>query len=199
MELVLASSSPRRQDLLRQLGFSFQTLVSDIDESLPQSITAKQAVQQLALKKAKAVAAQVENHLVIGADTVVVLEDEILGKPRDSQHAIQMLKKIQGRSHQVHSGIAIVEVKQGVIRRFETAQKKTDVWLLPLTNEQIEWYVGTGEPLDKAGAYAIQGLGACMVEKINGCYFNVVGMSLSLLTQMIQKMNYRLLDFLDNK
>ena len=136
---------------------------------------------------------RVDHALVIGADTLVVCDQEVLGKPRNKDEAAQMLTRLQGRSHHVVSGIALVEVINGEIKRVDTKTQKTVVWMLPLSQSQINWYIQTGEPLDKAGAYGIQGIGACFIDKIDGCYFNVVGMSLPLLNQMVAQMGYQLL------
>lgn len=199
IEVVLASASPRRKELLTQLGLPFRSQVSHVDESFLQDGPTEKTVQALARRKAEAVAQQIqESALVIGADTVVVLDDQILGKPKDRTHAVQMLRQLQGRSHEVYSGIALIWVQEGNIQQIHTGYKKTDVWMRSLTLEQIEWYVSTGEPLDKAGAYGIQGLGACFIDRIEGCYFNVVGMSLSLLTQMVEKMGFSLFEGFEN-
>jgi septum formation protein len=121
---------------------------------------------------------------------VVVLDDEILGKPRDEEHAKEMLTRLSGRVHQVCSGIALVRVQAGKVIEERSDHRVTKVWMRPLSPEKIAWYVNTKEPLDKAGAYGIQGLGACLIDKIEGCYFNVVGMSLSLLDQMLEETGY---------
>lgn len=193
IEFILASASPRRKELLTQLGLPFRSRESQVDESFPRHLPKEKAVQFLARKKAEAVARQMkESALVIGADTMVVLDHKILGKPKDRAHAVQMLNQLQGRSHEVLSGIALVHVNEGNMEQVDTGYKKTDVWMRSLTPERIAWYVSTDEPLDKAGAYGIQGFGACLIDRIDGCYFNVVGMSLSLLTQMVEKMGFSL-------
>lgn len=192
MKLILASSSPRRQELLRNLQLQFEVQVSQADETVDPALSPEEVVQELAKRKAKAVALNQDQALVIGADTVVVLDGQILGKPRDPSDAISMLTRLQGRSHFVYSGIALIEVKKGNITRELTSFAKTEVWMRSMSPEKIKWYVDTKEPLDKAGAYGIQGFGACLIEKINGCYFNVVGMSLSLLDQMMEQMGYPL-------
>lgn len=198
IKLILASESPRRKELLTQLGLSFYTRPSNADESLPYFIPPEAAVQELALRKAKSVAQLADHALVIGADTLVVCDQKVLGKPQNEDDAMQMLTRLQGNSHHVVSGIALVEVIHGEIKRVDSKAKNTVVWMLPLSPSQIKWYIQTGEPLDKAGAYGIQGIGACFIDKIEGCYFNVVGMSLSLLNQMVDKMGYQLLsDFVD--
>jgi septum formation protein len=193
LELILASGSPRRQEMLQERHVAFRVQTSHVDETLQPGLHPEEAVQLLARRKAMAVAtSSCSSVLVIGADTVVVLDGEILGKPRDSDEAIQMLSRMQGREHQVCSGIALIEVQQGQIVRESTDVRKTDVWMRPLSHDKIDWYVKTGEPLDKAGAYGIQGFGATLVERIDGCYFNVVGMSISLLDQMMERWGYSL-------
>jgi septum formation protein len=189
-ELVLASGSPRRKDILQQLGLSFRIQSSQVDEHLEQDLSPGETVMQLALQKAKAVANDCRTAVVIGADTVVVLDGEILGKPIDERDAIRMLKKLQGKIHQVLTGIALVEVSHGILIRELTNYQQTDVWMRSLSDQKLDWYVQTGEPLDKAGAYGIQGYGAVLVEKIEGCYFNVVGLSISLLDKMVEQLGY---------
>jgi septum formation protein len=194
-ELVLASGSPRRRELLNQLSLKFRVETSQADERVPEGRSPGEVVEELALRKAMAVAADCEDAIVIGSDTVVVCDGEILGKPRDVTEAVKMLKHLAGRSHEVYTGIALVQVAEGNTVRTLMDHRRTEVWMRPLSDEQIRWYVATGEPMDKAGAYGIQGLGACLVDKIDGCYFNVVGMSLSLLDQMMEKLGFSLRDF----
>ncbi len=189
-EIVLASGSPRRRELLSRFGFPFRVQTSDVDEAVSLSLSPDQVVEELALRKAKAVATQCENTLVIGADTVVVYQGEIMGKPGDEREAAQMLRDLSGKEHQVYSGIALLTVEQGEIAREVVSHRMTRVWIRSLTPEKITWYVNTKEPLDKAGAYGIQGLGACLVDRIEGCYFNVVGMSLALLDEMLSETGY---------
>ncbi|CAH0119131.1 dTTP/UTP pyrophosphatase [Paenibacillus sp. CECT 9249] len=183
--LILASSSPRRQELIRSLGLPFEIVASDVDESTPPDWTPAHTVEQLALRKAQAVSERLappNESIVIGADTVVVLDDEVLGKPKDREDAASMLRRLQGRSHQVFTGVACIDMRTG---RTEASHRMTHVRMKPLTERQIAAYAASGEPDDKAGAYAIQGLGATIVESIEGCYFNVVGLPLSLLSDML--------------
>jgi septum formation protein len=189
-ELVLASGSPRRRELLAGLDLAFRVKTGQVDETVDPSLSPGRTVEELALRKARAVAETCGEALVIGADTVVVSGGEILGKPRDPSHAAEMLKKLSGKVHQVVSGIALILVRSGQIQQELTDHRVTEVTMRPLSARQIDWYVGTGEPLDKAGAYGIQGKGACLIEKIDGCYFNVVGMSLSLLDEMMERMGF---------
>lgn len=192
-EIVLASGSPRRQEMLTQLGVHFRVQVSQIDENMVEQHTPSFFVKQLATQKAMAVGTQCKNALVIGADTVVVLDGKILGKPKDEQEAIHMLQQLQGKTHQVYTGISVVHMNESSLQNQQVAHQMTEVTMRPLSDEQIRWYVGTGEPMDKAGAYGIQGKGAIFIEKINGCYFNVVGMSLYLLEELLEKMGFSLI------
>jgi septum formation protein len=191
-KIVLASGSPRRRELLAGLGVQFEVKTSQVDETFDPSSPPNAVAEELAHRKAKDVARQLDAALVIGADTIVVCDGEILGKPRDEQEAVQMLSRLQGRAHQVYTGIALVEVADGHVVRERVSHRMTHVWMRPLSDEKISWYVDSKEPLDKAGAYGIQGLGACLIDKIDGCYFNVVGLSLVELDQMFQDMGYSL-------
>ncbi|MBA4602715.1 Maf family protein [Thermoactinomyces mirandus] len=189
-EIVLASGSPRRKELLARIGVPFRVQTSDVDETVDLPLSPDQVVEELALRKGRVVAARCENALVIGADTVVVYQGEIMGKPADQREAAQMLGELSGKEHQVYSGIALLTVNQGKITGEVVSHRMTRVWMRSLTPEKITWYVNTKEPLDKAGAYGIQGLGACLVDRIEGCYFNVVGMSLALLDEMLSEVGF---------
>jgi len=190
-QLVLASSSPRRQELVASLDLSLpvRILSTDADESIEPSWSPAEVVEKLAQRKAAAAAAQLaaegsdKPSLVIGADTIVVLDGEVLGKPVDQQDAVAALTRLQGRSHDVYTGVACIDAQDGttVVRH-----RRTQVWMKPLSQERVERYVATGEPMDKAGSYGIQGLGSTIVERIDGCYFNVVGLPLSLLADMLE-------------
>lgn len=193
-QLILASSSPRRKELLEQLSLSFEVVTSSVDESLIELTEPEQLVMELALRKARSVAAtSFLSAVIIGADTVVSIDGQILGKPKDKKHAFQMLQQLSNRKHQVFTGISLVEVKSGQIRQIFTNFRKTDVWMRTLSEQDISWYVETGEPMDKAGSYGIQAFGACLVDRIDGCYFNVVGLSLSLLEKMFRQLGYHLM------
>ncbi|MGB0090234.1 MAG: Maf family protein [Planifilum fulgidum] len=191
-ELVLASRSPRRREILRRLGLAFSVQPGEVDEAGLTGKDPAELVERLALSKALDVAGTKERALVIGADTIVVLDGEVLGKPADSREAITMLERLQGRKHQVYSGLAVVEVQGGSPLRKAVGHRVTEVTMRPVDREEIEWYVGTGEPLDKAGAYGIQGLGVLLVDRIEGCYTNVVGMSVPLLLQLTKRLGYAL-------
>ncbi len=182
-KIILASASPRRKDLLEMLGISFTIHPSTLDEEIDPNYLPSQVVEQLALMKAKDISYHYQEGIVIGADTIVVLDNQILGKPRDEAEAFQMLKKIQGKEHQVFSGVAVIDTKTG---KTLASHEMTKVVMAPLTDTDIDAYIGTKEPLDKAGAYGIQGIGAIFIEKMVGDYFNVVGLPLFLLHSMLK-------------
>lgn len=186
-QIVLASSSPRRQELLRQIGIPFVVQVSTFEEDnslnlIPQELTVWQAKQKAFGVFYECLQQNRPADLIIGADTVVVLNGEVFGKPKDESEAKAMLTRLAGREHQVITGVAVV--KDGKV---STDFSETQVWFRPLSQEEIEEYVETGEPLDKAGAYAIQGIGALLVEKISGSYDNVVGLPLNTLAKCCHK------------
>lgn len=182
MEIVLASGSPRRRQLLEQIGLTgFRVLPSDADESLPDGIAPGEAVERLSARKGAAVAAQARpGALVIAADTVVALDGAILGKPRDGAEAEAMLAALSGRDHQVFTGVTLCQGD-----RILTQAEETQVTFRPLTGQEIRQYVSTGEPMDKAGAYGIQGLGGLLVEGIRGDYHNVMGLPICRLGRML--------------
>ncbi|MFD0713965.1 Maf family protein [Paenibacillus sp. GCM10027626] len=188
-QIVLASSSPRRRELVASLGLSLPVLIlsTNADEETPADWSPSYVVEQLALRKANAAIEQLQgehasNSVIIGADTIVVLDGQILGKPADAADAVSMLTALQGREHEVYTGVATIGTADmhTIVRH-----RMTRVSMKPMNQWQIERYVATGEPMDKAGSYAIQGIGATNVDKIAGCYFNVVGLSLSLLADML--------------
>ncbi len=181
--IILASRSPRRADLLVQLGLKFKIVPSSVREDMDYRENPEEIVTALALQKARDVARRVRNGLVIGADTVVLLEREILGKPASAENAREMLFKLSGKEHRVLTGVALAEASGK--RTEKQGLEITHVKFRELNRQEIFSYVATGEPLDKAGAYGIQGKGAVFVEKINGCYFNVVGLPLFLLSKML--------------
>lgn len=183
MDIVLASGSPRRVELLRQIKLPFTIQVSNVDENNVECREPKEWVQQLALAKAKDVAHKVEHGLVIGADTIVVQKNKLLGKPQSVQEAINMLEFLSGTTHQVLTGIALVDVLSG---DSITDVEITQVKFRKISRAEIESYVASGEPMDKAGAYGIQGLGALFVEGISGCYFNVVGLPINKLANNLK-------------
>jgi septum formation protein len=188
--LVLASASPRRRELLGGLGLRFTVRSADLDETPLPGEDPETTVLRLAREKAAALAHSGE--LVLAADTDVVLDGELLGKPRDPEDARRMLARIAGREHTVLSGVALEE--PGRDRR-AAAMAVSRVRMAPMTPERIEWYVATGEPLDKAGSYAVQGIGALLVEEIFGNYTNVVGLPLPLTWRLFRELGYELMDF----
>jgi septum formation protein len=184
---VLASASPRRRELLAGLGLAFTVRPTGADETALPGETAADCVRRLAAAKARA---RVEpGELVLGADTVVVLDGEMLGKPRDGADARRMLAAIAGREHTVLSGVTLCEAASG---REETAVEATRVRMARFSQREIDWYVATGEPLDKAGSYAVQGLGAMFVEAVYGNYTNVVGLPLPATGRLFGALGYDL-------
>jgi septum formation protein len=182
--IILASGSPRRRELLTGLGLPFKVQPSSGDESVPVGISPREMVEMLAIRKAESVSREHDQGIVIGSDTIVVIDNEVLGKPKDQADAFNMLSKLQGRTHIVFTGLAVVDASNG---RSKVAYSSTEVTIKPLSEEQITRYIATGEPNDKAGSYAIQGLGATLVEKINGDYFTVVGLPVGLLSDMLSE------------
>lgn len=182
MSLILASASPRRRALMELLRRPFTVQVAQVDEYMDQAVPVAQAVAQVSCRKAMAVNAAPED-VVVGADTVVVLDDRVLGKPADPAHAKQMLKALSGKTHQVMTGLC---VKKGEC--IITHTEITQVRFRTLSDREIDDYVATGEPMDKAGAYGIQGFAAAFVEDICGDYYNVVGLPVCKLGQVLTLM-----------
>jgi septum formation protein len=187
--LVLASASPRRQELIRTYGIPVRILVSDVDESTPADWSPEHVVEQLALRKARAVLADVEeNEIVVGSDTIVVLNGAILGKPKDVEDAIRMVTALQGTTHEVYSGVACIDKATG---QALVDYRRTSITMAPLTDEQVRRYVATGEPMDKAGGYGIQGKAAEFVTEMVGDYFSVVGLPVAALAQLLQQLGVK--------
>lgn len=183
--LILASGSPRRKELLGQAGIPFVVKPSEVDEENAELAgEPEQKAERLAWLKASDVAEKYREGLVLGADTIVVLEDTIFGKPKDDEDAVRMLTLLSGRRHRVITGIAILDVVGG---RSITGHEVTWVTFARLSPEEIRAYVHTGECRGKAGAYAVQGIGALLVERIEGCYSNVVGLPLMRLRRMLEE------------
>lgn len=187
IKYVLASGSPRRRELLEQIGISFEISSAHGEEIITKELPAE-IVEELSNEKACEVAEQYmhccENDtiVIIGADTIVAFENEIMGKPKDETDAVRMLTALQGKTHQVYTGVTLVILENGK-KRSVTFNEKTDVHMYPMSKEQIAAYVATGEPMDKAGAYAIQGKCAAYIKGINGEYNNVVGLPIARLMQ----------------
>ncbi|MBT3603897.1 MAG: septum formation protein Maf [Candidatus Latescibacteria bacterium] len=182
-KLILASASPRRAELLSRLGFPFQTMPSGASEELDASLPPTQHVLEIAARKTQAIAGQVQNAIVIGADSVISFKNTILEKPRDATHAVEMLTHLSGQTHQVLTGLVLTNTETS-----KTLQDVviTQVTMRNLTEEDIHRYVATGDPLDKAGAYAAQGLSAIFIDSISGCFYNVVGLPLTKLWAMLE-------------
>ncbi len=172
--LVLASASPRRRELMTLAGFDFEVITADVDEVLDPSLAPCELVMSLSFQKASAVAAENTDATVIGADTVVVLEGKVLGKPHSESEAVQMLRSLSGNTHEVYTGVCII--KGDKVHKFYECTKVT-FW--PLEDELIAEYVASKDPMDKAGSYGIQGKGCVLVKGIEGDYFNVVGFPVS--------------------
>lgn len=186
MKYILASGSERRQELLQRIIKDFDVIVSDFDEDkvLYQG-NIEEYVKKLALGKANRVKENLnESSIIISGDTIVTLGDVILGKPKNEEDAFNMLKTLSGKTHRVYSGIAVINTENDKV---ENEALYTEVTFSKITDEEIISYIKTKEPLDKAGAYGIQGFGGVFVEKINGCYYNVVGLPLNLLNRMLNK------------
>jgi septum formation protein len=220
IELILASSSPRRKELLQGLNLNFKTHPSMEDESVPADTKPKEMVEMLALRKAKSVSSHYDKGLIIGSDTIVVFGDEVLGKPQDEKDAYSMLAKLQGKQHMVFTGVSIVAASSGhaigepndqtgtpdnIIYLGNTGQYRilsesangdpeimvghtvSKVTFRPLNESEIKRYIETREPMDKAGAYGVQGMGAVLIEKIEGDFYSVMGLPLNILYLMLRK------------
>lgn len=191
MKIYLASASPRRKELLRQVGISFKVIPSDVEEKITKE-RPDEVVEELSYQKAVDVCGRLsaegkENFVVIGADTVVSVWGKILGKPVDQADAARMLKDLQGGSHQVYTGVTIAWKYKDMSPMYATFSECTDVTMYSMTDEEIKTYVDSGEPMDKAGAYAIQGLCAAHIQGICGDYNNVVGLPVGRLSQELKK------------
>jgi len=183
--LVLASASPRRQELLRNAGITFEVQPADIPEDPLPGEPAKACAERLAREKALAVAGQRPHDFVLGADTVVVVDGQILGKPTDAADAARMLRMLSGREHQVITGVCLVVVGKPLV-----ASETTLVTVSEITDKEIADYVASGEPIDKAGAYAIQGIASRWIPRIEGDYSNVVGLPVALVYRMLREKGF---------
>jgi septum formation protein len=191
LKLILASASPRRSEILRNAGLQFEIRKTDVDESRLADEVPGDYVRRLALSKSLSAAAEyreLDNEaLFLGADTVVVVDAEILGKPASQDDARSMLHRLSGRVHEVHTGLALLRTP-GAERR--VVEEITRVHFVSLSEQEIESYIATGEPFDKAGAYAIQGIGGRYVTRIEGCYFNVMGLPLAKLWSLLRELGW---------
>lgn len=185
MKIILASASPRRQELLQQIGLDFEVIPSNVDESVDMAESPEQMVKQLAYSKAKDVSLKISQPgIVIGADTIVIHDKNILGKPKDEMEAYTMLKKLSGDIHTVFTGFSIINTCTG---KTVTGYERTLVKFREIHDEDIRKYINTREPMDKAGAYGIQKKGSLLVERIEGDYFNVVGLPIAKIAWILQK------------
>lgn len=187
MRLILASQSPRRVELLTAAGYSFEVHPVDVDERQLPGESAPAYVERLAIAKSEQALRELtagDGYIVIAADTVVVVGDQILGKPRDAEDAARMLRRLSGKSHQVITGVRACSAALEL-----TAVESTTVWFVPLTEDQIAWYVATGEGSDKAGGYAIQGGASRFIPRIEGSYSNVVGLPVAAVDTLIQRLS----------
>ena len=185
--IILGSASPRRRELLEQIGISFEVRVSDKEE-VYHSLIPEEIVKELALSKAENVADDLLlDTIVIGADTIVVSDGSILGKPKDEADAVRMIRSLQGRSHKVYTGVAILDYDDEGKRKSVVHAVETEVFVNPMSDEEIREYAATGEPLDKAGAYGIQGQFAAYIERIDGDYYNVVGLPVSYVYRQLKE------------
>ena len=186
--MILASASPRRKEILENFGFSFKTIVKNIDETSDKT-RAEEKILEIAEKKAKATAIDFPDENVIGADTVVVVDGKILGKPKDEKEAFSMLKSLSGRSHEVITAFSFININKNISY---SDYEITKVYFKNLTDDEINWYINTKEPMDKAGAYGIQGKGAFFVEKIEGDFFSVMGFPLGKFVRFLNKTGFNL-------
>ena len=189
--IILASASPRRKELLEKLSLKFKVDASDCEEEIDSELEPAELVRQISVTKAKSVAALHPNAVIIAADTIGVIGKKILGKPHTENEAGKMLKEISGKPHLVITGFTILDT---TTNQMISETVKTTVYIKKLTRQEIDAYVKTGEPLDKAGAYAIQGLGAVIVEKIEGDYYNVMGLPLNAVTEALKEFGIDVLE-----
>ena len=181
-KIILASASPRRQELLKYIIPEFEVKPADIDETLPEDVLTEKAAEFLAVQKAKHTAKLYPECVVIGSDTVVIIDSKILGKPADKTDAERMLKLLSGRTHKVVTGVCIARGE-----KTDSFSCETKVTFYPLSQEEIRDYIATGEPMDKAVAYGIQGYGSVLTEGIEGDFFNVMGLPVAMLKRRLEK------------
>jgi len=183
-KFILASGSPRRRELLERLGFEFDVIPASVSESMRAKESPRDFALRTAREKAEQIARRHPESWIVAADTIVLIGGEILGKPRDEAEAVEMLKKIRGRTHIVVTGFCI---RKGEDARFESLVE-SQVEMVELSDDEIRWYVSTGEPLDKAGAYGVQGIGAMFIRRVVGSYTNVVGLPLAELVEGMKRL-----------
>ncbi len=182
--IILASASPRRKELLTLMGLKFRVNVSDYEEDLGIKLKPHELAKYLSLEKARAVAGKYKDALIIAADTFIVFKGKLLGKPHTEKEAMRMLTLLNGKSHSVITGYTVLDTNTG---KKSSCSVETTVWFRNMAASELRAYVKTGEPLDKAGAYAIQGIGSLIVKKIEGDYFNVIGLPVASLAVTLKK------------
>ena len=182
-KIILASASPRRRELMEMLGYDFEVIVSEVDETMKEGLNPTAQVKDLAYRKAKAVYDQHPDAIVIGADTIVLVDDKILGKPHDEKEAEEMMKMLRGREHQVITGVAILSDKKQ-----HHLSSESNVYFDSITNEEIANYIKTPEAYDKAGAYAIQGWAGKFISRIEGSYYNIMGLPIDKIYAKLKRM-----------
>lgn len=185
---ILASGSPRRKEILQKVGFPIEVHPSQVNEDYNPSASPENFVKHFAMLKANLVAPKFPDRIIIAADTIVVLDGMILGKPKGKSGAIEMLGKLSNKTHSVFTGVALVKKQLNATENFF---ERTDVTFLPLSNDMIRYYVETSQPFDKAGAYGIQDWSASFVKSINGCYYNVVGFPLSRFLSLLGSTSFQ--------
>jgi len=179
--LILASGSPRRSELLSAAGYAFSVIPADIDEVIPDGVSPDTAVKSIALQKARNIAVSHVNDIIIGADTAVHYKGLILGKPANGREAHSMLNLLSGKTHEVYTGVAVIAKNAEIV-----FSEMTRVEFYPITDREIAAYIKTGEPFDKAGAYGIQGKGMCLVKRVNGDFYNVMGLPAARLVRVLK-------------
>ncbi len=191
--IVLASQSPRRAQLMELIGLPFMVEPADVDETYPPDEEPEAHAGRLAREKAQVVAGRRPDALVVGSDTVVVVDGDVLGKPRDEEHAVAMLMRLAGREHRVLTGVAVAAppLDSGAPLRVVSGVEAVRVWFRSFDEATAREYIGTGEPMDKAGAYGIQGYGATIVERVDGDYFAVMGLALGRMIGLFRELGWR--------
>lgn len=187
-KIILASGSPRRREIFKKLGINFQYVTSEVEEKFEGAENVEEQVMKIAAMKAYKVANIYDEAFVVGADTIVYLENQIIGKPKDAYDAQRILKFLSGKMHEVITGVAVVNKRHKICEMFF---EKTEVYFKKLNDDIINWYIDSEEPLDKAGAYGIQGKGSLLVEKIHGDYDNVVGLPAGKLLEVFGRLGIR--------